>query len=355
MSSRSRVCALLVAAACGAPATREPAPAAPADSAIARDELRVDSAPGVSIAVRSLVAPGMRGEPVLLVHGAGGGGIASFDLPVPGYSLAEDLARAGHPTYVIDIRGWGRSSRPAALAAAPDQNAPAVGSDEAVADIAAAATAIRARHRGARIAVVGWATGGHWAGMYASRHPDAVAHLAMINGMYGVAGAWSLQRALEDPERPGQFPARGAYSLRTAQSLVGRWESTIPGDDKAAWRDPRVRDAYIAATMAGDPTSVERDPPTVRVPTGPLRDSFLLAAGTKLWSAEPIRAAVLIVRSALDFWSRPEDVAALRADLRGAARVQVVEIANATHFVHLDRPERGRAELVTALLAFLAS
>ena len=33
-----------------------------------------------------------------------------FDLPVPGYSLAEDLVAAGYTAYYLDVRGWGNST-----------------------------------------------------------------------------------------------------------------------------------------------------------------------------------------------------------------------------------------------------
>jgi alpha-beta hydrolase superfamily lysophospholipase len=42
---------------------------------------------------------------VLLVHGGGPGGVASFDLPFRGYSLAEDLARNGFRVFIMDVRG----------------------------------------------------------------------------------------------------------------------------------------------------------------------------------------------------------------------------------------------------------
>jgi pimeloyl-ACP methyl ester carboxylesterase len=146
----------------------------------------------------------------------------------------------------------------------------------------------------------------------------------------------------------------GADSLRDAPNLVRAWEASIPVADKAAWRDPRVAAAYTAAAIASDPTSSQRDPPSVRVPSGPLRDSYELAGGTRAWNAEAIRGATMVVRGELDFWSRPEDVAALRRELVHARRVEIVELPGATHFVFLDRPEHGRARLVATLCAFLA-
>jgi len=67
--------------------------------------------------------------PRLLVHGGGSGRLASFDQPVPSYSLAANLAVAGHAVYVMDVRGWGASTRPPALDQPAATNPPAVGSD----------------------------------------------------------------------------------------------------------------------------------------------------------------------------------------------------------------------------------
>lgn len=290
--------------------------------------------------------------PILLVHGAGLGA-ASFDLPVPGYSLAEDLARAGFDVYALDIRGWGSSTRPPALDGKPEDAPPAVSSEEAVADIEKVFEAIQARHHLANIAILGWATGAHWVGMFAATHPRTVARVVLLNTLYGTAGPWPLREALEEPGQPGRFRASiGAYSLRDGPSLVGRWTSSIPAEDKATWRDPRVVDAYIAAMMRSDPTSATRTPPTARVPSGPLRDSYRLATGEQLWDARAIAVPVLVIRSGLDFWSRPEDVVALRRDLPNAT---FVEIPDATHFVFLDRAEHGRARFVRELLAFLGT
>ena len=344
--------ASVVCAACSSAIAPRPDAGA---GAVSRRDVTVESDPGVSIAVREVLARDRaEGVPVLLVHGAGGGGIASFDVPIPGYSLAEDLARAGHAVYVLDVRGWGRSTRPAAMEAPPEANEPLVGSAEAVRDIAAVVARIRSQRHSA-VALVGWATGGHWAGMYAATHADDVSHLVMLNAMYGTPGPWSLRAGLEDADRPGVLsPSLGAYLVRRATGLVRGWEASIPVVDRDAWRDPRVSAAYVNATIASDPTSSQREPPSVRVPTGPLRDSYALAGGTRMWDASALRAAVLVVRGSLDFWSRPEDLAALRRDLVHARRVEIIEIPGATHFVFLDRPEHGRDRLIALLRSFLA-
>ena len=324
---------------------------------IDRRDAMVESDSGIRIAVREVVAvgaPGPRRVPVVLVHGLGGGGVSSFDSPIAGYSLAEDLARAGHAVTVLSVRGWERSTRPPALEAPADANPPAVSSDEAVRDIGAVVASIQARDR-RPVALLGWATGAHWVGMYATTHPDAVSHLVMLNTIYGTPGAWSMRSLLEDSEHPGEFArAVGAYNLRDSRSMLRTWDAGIPVADKTIWRDPRVSEAYASGAVASDPTASQRTPPSVRMPNGPLRDSYLLAGGTKFWQAGDIRAATLVVRSELDHWSRPEDVAALQRELVHARRIETLVLPQATHFVFLDRPDHGRRQFVDAVERFLA-
>ncbi|WP_220448209.1 alpha/beta hydrolase [Nonomuraea diastatica] len=320
------------------------------------------SGSGIRIALREVWAPG-RGRdlpPVLLLHGARVPGEASFDLPVDGGSLAADLALAGHRVHIMDARGYGASTRPAEMDDPPLENPPLATGVDVVQDVAAAVRGIQARSRRRAVALVGWATGAHWLGWYASRYPGAVSHLVFYNSLYGaVDGHPTLGRGsqYEDPERPGEFNTGkfGAYRLSTGESLIPSWDSSIPVEDKTQWRDPNVVDAYVRLALASDPTSEQRQPPSFRAPTGALSDSFYLAIGRKLWHAGTITAKTLIVRSELDFWSREEDVPTLKADLRRAQAVRTVTLEQATHYTHLDREERGRGALIKELTTWLGS
>ena len=113
--------------------------------------------------------------------------------------------------------------------------------------------------------------------------------------------------------------------------------------------------AYVAAALASDPTSASRSPVSFRAPSGALEDSFYLACGRQLWDGSLIRAATLVVRSERDFWSRPEDAQRLAEHLVHARKVESLVLPGATHFVHLERPARGRARMLAAVLAFLAA
>ncbi|MGK5673291.1 alpha/beta fold hydrolase [Micromonospora sp. URMC 106] len=355
--------AVLTGPASGAGDGSVPGTRGPAD--LVRTELQVESDPRVRIAVREVRDPGRLSParpPVLLLHGARVPGVASFDLPTPGGSLAADLARSGHQVYVMDARGYGRSTRPPELSQPTAVNPPAVRSDAVVRDVAAAVDLIAARNprNGGRVALLGWATGGHWLGQYAAAHPHRVSHLVLYNTLYGpIDGHPSMGRGsvYEHPERPGEFNAArfGAYRTSTAASLLPSWDDSIPSQDKSAWRDPRVVDAYVRAALDSDPTSGSRSPASFRAPSGAVEDSFYLATGRQLWDASLITAPTLILRSARDFWSRPQDPQVLTRHLTRAEEVRSVELDDATHYVHLDRAERGRSQFLTEVTRFLAT
>ncbi len=269
---------------------------------VIREEFFITSDPRIQIFVREVKdgeTQHMQKVPVLLLHGARVPGVASFDLDVPNASLAADLASNGHVVYVIDARGYGNSSRPPEMEQPPTENPPLTRSSEVVRDITAVIEWIR-QHLGVqRVALLGWATGGHW-------------HLPS-------------------------------------------WDHSIPLEEKTQWRDPAVAQTYVAAALASDPTSQTRTPPSFRAPSGAMEDSFYLAIGRQLWDASLIRVPTLILRSERDFWSRPQDAELLAEHLVHAPRVRKVTLLDATHYVHLDRPERGRDAFIKEVLSFLIS
>ena len=326
---------------------------------IERHDFNVQSEPGIQLRVREVgaVQAAAAKPPVILLHGARVPGVASFDLPVDGGSLAADLARAGHRVFIMDARGYGGSTRIGQNGTR--QGAALVNSYEVVRDVHAVVEAVKKRTAVPEVALLGWATGGHWAGMYASLYPDAVNHLVIYNALYGAhAGHEHLGRGtfMSDPNDPDRFNTErfGTYRLSTADSLLPSWDRAIPVEDKTTWRDPEVAAAYQRAALASDPTSQSRNPPSFRAPSGAMEDSFYLALGRQLWDAASITGRVLIIRSEKDFWSRPEDTVTLQSHLTNAAEVEVVTIPNATHHVHLDRGERGRDAFVATVTMFLS-
>ncbi|MDQ3064116.1 MAG: alpha/beta hydrolase [Acidobacteriota bacterium] len=328
---------------------------------VKRNDFYVAGESNIRLFVREVKDTGTKQNrtPVLLLHGARVPGVASFDLPVAGGSLAADLASGGYTVYVMDARGYGKSTRPAEMLQPPEANLPLVRSAEVVSDINAVVEAICKRNKVEKVALFGWATGGHWLGFYASLHPNRVSHLIFDNSLYGATPAHpTLGKGsnLENPEQKGTFNVKafGAYRLNTAESLISSWNNSIALADKSQWRDASIVAAYQQAAMDSDSTAKSRTPNTFRSPTGALEDSFYLAIGRGFWDASLIKARTLILRSEKDFWSRPEDVERLKEHLIYAKEVRAVTIPNATHFVHLDRAERGRELFLKEIINFLS-
>ena len=332
-------------------------PLAASANVIRRDTYVTESS-GVRLFVRELrLSDAKVSVPILLVHGARVPGLASFDLSVPGGSFAADLAARGFDVFVIDVRGYGRSTRPPEMDRPPEDGLPLVRAEVAVQDIAAVVDWVAAQRPGGKPILFGWAAGGQWAALYASTHPKALGGLVLLNSLYG----GSVEHPLmghgtdnEDPKAPGRFNVAscGAYRFNDALSLTRAWDRSIPVEDKAQWRDDVVQHAYVEAALASDPTSGRRTPTSFRSPCGALEDSFYAAVGQKLWDASKIDVPTLIIRSDRDFWSRPADQSVLASDLIHAPKVRVVVLKDSTHFAHLDRPEHGRDQLLKEIQQF---
>lgn len=331
------------------------------DVAVTRRDFHVTTVDGVSIAIREVrsneAAPRV---PMVLMHGTRIPGLSEFDLPVPNGSLAEDLARAGHTSYIVDARGFGRSERPPEMELPPQPTNPLYRTIEVTRDVDAAVEHLRQATGEERVALLGWGVGGTCVAMYAAMHPEKVSHIVLYCLIYGGVGdhpTFTIGSQWDDPERPGHFNQKrfGNYTFNGIELLDKHWDRLIPIEDKDAWRDPAILEAFEQALVEGDPTTMDRDPPSYRSPNGMLEDSFLMGHGHKLVHASQVYCRVMIINPEHDLWCRPEDVAALKEDLIHAEEVRVWEPENMTHYVLLDRPERGRTEAIERILDFIES
>src|SRR6476619_547745 len=111
---------------------------------------------------------------ILFVHGSSMASQPTFDLQVPGRpdsSAMDHFARRGYDCWCVDMEGYGRSTKDR------DNNAPiSQGAD----DCYAAASYIQ-KLRGKRpLLVYGISSGALRAAMFAERHPEMVARLALV-------------------------------------------------------------------------------------------------------------------------------------------------------------------------------
>ena len=301
---------------------------------------------GLKLDLRVIAAQRTQSEAriLLLVHGAGPGGAASFDFGQG--SFADSLACRGFIVYLMNVRGWEGSTAP--NYDTHDTSLTAGSCVEAAADVDAAIDYIRQKEHVSKVSLFGWATGGHWVSYYTTRHNDKVDHLIVLNSLYGVKGTWNIGNDFADPADSNRYNSNiPVYRVAGKKEIIASRLAAIPFADKTSWVDTTDLEAY-SGWVANDSNNT-----TLRVPGGYRRESFYMAHGHQYWNARDIRVPTLIVRSQYDFWSRPVDVKAYYNDLTSAPQREVLELPNATHFVTLDKPAMGRNALVAALDRFI--
>src|SRR5262245_64855870 len=82
---------------------------------------------------------------LLFVHGATYPSETAFDLQLDGLSWMDYIAQRGYDVYLMDVRGYGRSTRPPEMAQAAQENRPIVHTDVAVKDFGTVVDHILAR------------------------------------------------------------------------------------------------------------------------------------------------------------------------------------------------------------------
>src|SRR5438105_9341069 len=105
---------------------------------------------------------------LLYVHGATYPSETAFDLPIEGVSMMDLIARRGYDVWLVDIRGYGGSTRPPEMSAPPQANKPVVSTQLAVRDFGAAVDHILKTRGVNKINLMGWSWGTAIAGTYTS-------------------------------------------------------------------------------------------------------------------------------------------------------------------------------------------
>src|SRR5947199_2571035 len=118
---------------------------------------------GIELYLRNKRPAGMTHFPadkiLLYVHGATYPSETAFDLPIAGASMMDLIAARGYDVYLVDIRGYGRSTRPPEMSQPPDANPPIVSTEDAVRDFATAVDHVLKRRGVDKINLMGWSWG----------------------------------------------------------------------------------------------------------------------------------------------------------------------------------------------------
>ena len=178
------------------------------------------------------------GKPaVLFVHGSSMASTPTFDLSVPGRpdsSVMDWFAQRGFTCWCVDMEGYGRSDKKRDIYCDIANGA----------DDLAAATDYIARTRGTRdFMVYGISSGALRAALFAQRHPERVARLALDAFVWTGAGAPTLeQRRKKLPE----------FLASKRRPIDRAFVHSIFQRDHPDTAEPRVVDAFADAILALD-------------------------------------------------------------------------------------------------------
>jgi pimeloyl-ACP methyl ester carboxylesterase len=320
--------------------------ASPVDAKLVMEEFMVPAAdPGISLYVRNKHAEGTsrfrNDKIVLFVHGATYPAETSFDLKLNGLSWMEYIAQRGYDVYLVDVRGYGRSTRPPEMDKPAQDNPPIVRTETAVKDVSTAADFIRKRRGVDKINVMGWSWGTIIMGWYTSRNNDKVNKLVLY------APGW-LRNAPSLTDKGGTL---GAYRTVTKADARARWLTGVPEDKKATLIPAGWFEAWADATFATDPVGARQSPPVLRAPNGVVADSREhWSAGRPLYDPADIRVPTFLAHAEWDQDTPSYMLYAYFEKLTNAPYKRYVQIGEGTHTVMM---ERNRMQLFNAVQQFL--
>ena len=292
------------------------------------------------IYVREVVEAGiaLRGGPApdrvaLFIHGAGTPGEVSFDVPYQDYSWMAYLAHAGFDVFAMDMTGYGRSTRPAAMddpcnlataqqgafvpALIPAPCSPSyphqmttLASDWH--DIDAVVDRVRAMRHVEKLNLLAWSLGGPRSGGYAAQHPDKVAKLVLLAPAYN-------RETKADP--PAQVPANGAaMNTQSRSEFVANWDRQVGCPDQY---EAAARDSVWAEMILSDPVGATWG-------TGVRRAPLVTTWGWTTAVVAKMQIPTLMVSGVHDKQVNPERVRELYSDI-GSPKKMFVDLACSSH------------------------
>jgi pimeloyl-ACP methyl ester carboxylesterase len=218
------------------------------------------------------VDPAVSKGTILFVHGSSMAAQPTFDLQVPGRpdsSVMDWFAKRGFDCWSVDMEGYGRSTKDR------DNNAPiAQGAD----DCYAAAQYIRSVAGKRPLLVYGISSGALRAALFAQRHADLVARLALD------AHVWTGQGSPTLAERRKKLPE---FQSKNRRPIDKAFIHSIFDRDHPGTAEEKVINAFADAVVALDTS----------VPTGTYVD---MCSKLPVCDPEKITVPTLIMRGQWD-------------------------------------------------------
>jgi pimeloyl-ACP methyl ester carboxylesterase len=314
---------------------------------IAMEEFMVPSTDaGIQLYVRNKHPEGAKkfdAEKILLyVHGATYPAETAFDLRLNGLSWMDYIAQRGYDVYLVDLRGYGRSTRPPQMDKPAAENEPIVRTETAVKDVGSAVDFILKRRGVSKINLLGWSWGTSIMGWYTAQNNAKVAKLVLY------APQWIRNSGASLTDSGAKL---GAYRSVSREAAKGRWLTGVPEDKKADLIPAGWFEAWADATFATDPVGARQTPPVLRAPNGVVQDGReYWGAGKALYDPAQIRVPTFLAHAEWDADLPSYMLHAYFAKLANAPYKRYVEIGEGTHTVIM---EKNRMQLFQAVQQFL--
>jgi pimeloyl-ACP methyl ester carboxylesterase len=322
-----------------------PAPAQSGPKLVTEEFMVPARDPGIELYVRNKRPEGMTRftaeRTVVYVHGATYPSETAFDLQLGGLSWMDYIASRGYDVYLLDLRGYGRSTRPKEMDQPAEANDPIVTTEVARRDVEAVVDHVLQRRHVPRLSLIGWSWGTSTMASYAAENPGKVERLVLY------APQW-----LRSTPSPVQTSGKlGAYRMVQRAAARERWLNGVPEDKKADLIPAGWFDAWADATFATDPVGAAQSPPVLRAPNGVLLDGSLYwAASRPLYDPAKITVPTLLVVGEWDRDTPPYMAQTLFPLLTQAPAKRLVMIGEATHTVIM---EKNRMQLFNEVQLFL--
>ena len=278
-----------------------------------------------------------RRHPVLYVHGATFPSANSIMFKLGGVSWADELNKAGFSVWSFDFAGYGGSERyPDMGNPVPTEGEPLGRAPEAALQIERVVRAIIAETGVPRISIIAHSWGTIATGVFATQHPELVDRLVFFG-------------PIARREKLKTVPQLDPWRFLTVEEQRRRFVEDIPSGHPPGLNEQDFA-AWAALYLESDPSSNLREPPSVKISTGPIVDILSAWSGTLAYDPAGILSPIAIVRGAWDSLSNDEDAAWLLSTMRSAPTKMEITIARGTHLMHL---EASRRELYRATSTFL--
>ena len=219
---------------------------------------------------------------LLFIHGSSMASQPTFDLEVPGRphsSVMDWFAERGFDTWCLDNEGYGRSDK-----SRPIRCDISNGAD----DLAAASRYVLGKSRSAKLMLYGISSGALKAALFAERHPERVARLALD------AFVWTGEGSPTLAERKKRLPE---FQSKNRRPIDRAFVRSIFSRDHPGTADEATIEAFASAILALDDS----------VPTGTYID---MCSKLPLVAPEKITVPTLILRGEYDGIAALDDLLA---------------------------------------------